>query len=305
MSEPRVKRARTAKAAPAVLDTDIGSDVDDILALVMLALAPEVRLLGVTTVYGDTALRARMVRYVCDALGRQDVVVAPGARETLANRPVWWAGHEGEGIPELDQIAQRSEEEAGSYLRRMAREHAGQLELFAIGPLTNIAAVIQADAGFARAVRRLSMMGGAFWREGAEHNIRCDPEAADVVFRSGIPITVCGLDVTTRFTMGEHEARTIGQAHGALGPVLEGQIRAYWAFQGKQENTPHDPAAVLMALEPELFTFRTCDVRVGLGDDDLGQTAISRRGRGAVQIASDVDVTAASARLLGRLTGEI
>ena len=287
---------------PVVLDTDIGTDVDDILALVVLALAPEVRLLGVTTVYGDTLLRARMVRYVCDALGRADVVVAPGARQTLTNRPVWWPGHEGRGIPRLDDVVLGNHEEAADYLRRVTRDHAGEIELFAIGPLTNVAAAIRADGRFTRSVRHCFIMGGAFWRDAVEHNIRCDPEAAEIVFRSGIPISVCGLDVTTRFAIGELEARAIGQAHGALGPLLEDQIRRYWAFQGKAENVPHDPVAVLMALEPELFTFQARDVRIGLGEDDLGRTIVNHRGRGAVRIASDVDVAVAHERLLERLT---
>jgi purine nucleosidase len=289
---------------PVVLDTDIGSDVDDLLALVMLALAPEVRLLGVTTVYGDTVLRARIVRDVCAALGRPEIAIAPGAQATLAGRPVWWAGHEGQGIPRLEEIALGSAEEAGGYLRRVARAHAGDLELFAIGPLTNIAAVIETDAGFARAVRHLFIMGGLFWREATEHNIRCDPEAADIVFRSGIPITACGLDVTTRFTVGEREARAIGRAHGALGPVLEDQIRRCWAVQGRAQNTPHDPVAILMALEPEHFTFASCHVRVGLGETDLGRTSIARCGDGTVRVARDVDLAAARARLLQRLTGQ-
>lgn len=73
---------------PVVLDTDIGSDVDDILALALLAKATELQLIGVTTVYGDTTLRSRVARSVCDLLGRSDVKVVTGARDTLTKRPV-------------------------------------------------------------------------------------------------------------------------------------------------------------------------------------------------------------------------
>src|SRR5678815_3812201 len=90
MAEPATRR-------PVLLDTDIGTDVDDILALVLLARAPELRLVGVTTVYGDTTLRARMVRQVLDQMQLPDIPIGIGATETLTRRPVFWAGHEGEG----------------------------------------------------------------------------------------------------------------------------------------------------------------------------------------------------------------
>ena len=292
----------TAATRPAVLDTDIGSDVDDILALALLALAPEVNLVGVTTVYGDTALRARMARYVCDQLRRSDVVVALGARETLTKRPVSWAGHEGEGIPNLAQVPIDDRLDAGAYLSGVAREHAGNLDLFTIGLLTNVANAISADAAFAASLHHLYIMGGAFWMEQAEHNIKCDPEAADVVFRSGIPISVCGLDVTTRVWLHEAEVRAIGQAHGELGAVLEAQIRRWWSFVGKTENTPHDPLAVLIAMRPDLFRFQACDVAIGLDEGDLARAWISDCGQGKVRIAADVDIPAASEDLVRRLS---
>src|SRR5918998_3368492 len=119
---------------PAILDTDIGTDVDDILALVLLARAPEVRLIGVTTVYGDTLLRARMTRHVLDSMGRSEVPIGIGARETLTGRPVWWAGHEGQGIPDLDRVQVDAGNTAIDLLHQAAREHRGDLDLFAIGP---------------------------------------------------------------------------------------------------------------------------------------------------------------------------
>jgi len=294
---------RTERRRPAVLDTDIGSDVDDILALALLAAAPEVDLVGVTTVYGDTVLRARMARWVCDRLGRDDVRVVAGARETLANRPVWWTGHEGEGIPNLERVAIDEREPGVDYLLRVAREHAGSLDLFAIGPLTNVAAAIRADPGFAGSLRHLYVMGGAFWMEQPEHNVRCDPEAAAVVFRAGIPISVAGLDVTTRVWLREEEVRAIGRAHGELGAALEAQVRRWWSFVGKTENNPHDPLAALMALRPDLFRFERCDVRVGLGEEDLARTFPETCGAGAARLATAVDAAAAEREIVRRLTG--
>lgn len=295
--------SETMQRRPAVLDTDIGTDVDDILALTLLAAAPEVDLIGVTTVYGDTALRARMVRWVCDQLGRQEIAVAVGARETLTDRPVWWAGHEGEGIPNLAQVAIDESENGVAYLIESARAHAGSLDLFAIGPLTNVAAAIQADVAFAESLHHLYIMGGAFWMEQPEHNIKCDPEAAAVVFASGIPMSVAGLDVTTRVWLREAEVKQIGATHGALGQALEAQVRRWWSFRDKTENNPHDPLAVMLAIRPDLFRFESCDVRVGLGAEDLARTFPENCGDGAVRLAAEVDVAAAEQEMVRRLTG--
>ncbi|MBW3632440.1 MAG: nucleoside hydrolase [Chloroflexi bacterium] len=294
MTEPRTR-------LPAILDTDIGTDVDDILALVLLARASEMDLIGVTTVYGDTVLRARMVRHVLDLMGRSDVPIGIGARETLTGRPVWWAGHEGQGIPDLNRVQVDESITAIDLLRRAAMQHRGRLDLFAIGPLTNVAEAIAADDSFAASLHHLYIMGGAFWIERPEHNIKCDPEAADIVFRSGIPMTVCGLDVTKRVWLRESGVSQIGESAGSIGPMLQDQIRRWWAFIGANENTPHDPLAILPALRPELFRFEQCDVRVELDGSEVGRTRVDRCGEGRMRIAADVDVEAAEEEIIRRL----
>ena len=87
------------------LDTDIGSDVDDLMALAMVLGSAEMNLRAVTTVYGDTLLRARIVRRAYGVALRTAPLVAPGARETRSDRPVWWAGHEGALMPDLGAAA--------------------------------------------------------------------------------------------------------------------------------------------------------------------------------------------------------
>ena len=296
MTEPRTRR-------PVILDTDIGTDVDDILALVLLAQASELQLVGVTTVYGDTVLRARMTRYVLDRMGHPNVPIGIGARESLTGRPVWWASHEGQGIPDLDRVRVEEGNSATDLLRQAATEHRGQLDLFAIGPLTNVAEAIAADDAFAASLHHLYIMGGAFWTEGPEHNIKCDPEAADIVFRAGIPMTACGLDVTHRVWLREADLSRIHGAGDGIGSLLEDQVRRWWAFRGATENNPHDPLAILTALRPELFRFEQCDVRVELEGMEAGRTRVDRCGTGNVQIAADVDVEAAEQEIVQRLGG--
>lgn len=286
---------------PVILDTDIGTDVDDILALTLIAKLPELELLGVTTVYGDTRLRAQMCRYVCNQLGLEDVPVFAGEQQTLTGRDIFWAGHEGKGVPGLEDIPVM-DGDAVSWLVETARQYNGELEIAAIGPLTNIARAIQRDPGFGANLKRLYLMGGAFYREYPEHNIKCDPEAAEVVFDSGIPITVSGLDVTTVVFFREPEVTAIGKSNGELGESLEQQLRIWWEYTGEKQNNPHDPLAVLAMVRPDLFTWNTGEIEVGLGDTDLAFTRPEHRADGSVNIAAGVDAPAAEAEMLRIIT---
>src|SRR5215216_4618354 len=297
MAEPDMRR-------PVLLDTDIGTDVDDLLALALLVGSPEVQLIGVTTVYGDTVLRARMTRMVLDQMKCRAVPIGIGARETLSGWPIWWAGHEGQGIPGLDRVQVVEGITAADLLHQAATEHPGRLELFAIGPLTNVAEAISADDSFATSLRHLYVMGGAFWMEQAEHNIKSDPEAADIVFRSGIPMTICGLDVTQRVRLREVDMSQIREAASGIGSVLEDQVRRWWAYTGATENHLHDPVAILPALRPELFRFEQCDVHVEVEGANPGRTWVDGCGTGAMRIAADIDVDAAEQEIVRRLAGQ-
>src|SRR5260370_33585306 len=150
---------------PVILDTDVGSDVDDILALVMLAKAPELDLVGITTVYGDTILRAKIARPTCHMLERPDLDIIPGAPKPISGRQVYWAGHEGEGIPDLETISIDSAKQAEAYLVEKATALAGELEILGIGPLTNIAKASGLSADFAKQAKQRYTISEADWRD--------------------------------------------------------------------------------------------------------------------------------------------
>jgi purine nucleosidase len=284
-----------------VLDTDIGSDVDDLLALTLLARAPEVRLIGITTVYGDTRLRARIARWTCHRLDRPDIAVVPGLGETLSGREIWWPGHEGVGLADLEGVPVAEAPTGVAYLCQTAREHPGQLDLIAIGPLTNVAAALREDAGFAGNLHHLYIMGGAFWRERPEHNFKCDPEAADLVMRSSIPMSVAGLDVTKRVWVTEADLVTLEGSTHALGAVLADQVRRWWAASRREQDNPHDALAALMPFRPDLFRFERCDVTVETDGAQPGRSLIANCGQGQVALAADVDVEQAQREILHRL----
>lgn len=279
-----------------LFDTDIGTDVDDALALAVLLGSPAVQLRGVTTVYGDTVLRARLTaRYA--ALAGRSLVAAAGREHTLSGREVWWAGHEGTLHEDLEREPV-SATDAVEVLVSTVLDAPGLVDVIAVGPLTNIAAAIERDARFAASVRHLWVMGGAFETDEPEHNLRSDVAAANRVFGAGIPTTVGSLDATRRVVMREEQLGAIARS-GPLGAALERDIHQWWAFWNETWNVPHDPVVVLALTAPELFSFSPWG-RVSVIEDGE-QEGVSRfepDPDGTVRYITDLDTVAVAAAIV-------
>jgi purine nucleosidase len=288
---------------PVIFDTDIGTDVDDILALAVLAKSPELELIGVTTVYGDTPLRAKITRVTCDLLGCTEVGVLVGEKETLTGRQIAWAGHEGYGVPNLDKAVVSTTPGAVDYLLDSANRFAGELEVLATGPLTNIATAITKDAATCSKIKHLYLMGGAYWLDRPEHNIKCDPEAAKIVFESGIPITAIGLDVTLRVLLEADDVRQIAQLGNGVGPLLEDQILRWWELRNITANHPHDPLAALSMVRPDLFLFENWDVAITKEGRTEGLTRLRQPLKGKTRIGADVFARTAQKEIVRRIVG--
>lgn len=267
-----------------ILDTDIGSDVDDILALAMLLGSPECELTAVCTVYGDTVLRARMVRRAYRLARRQAPPIAAGARETRSGRPVWWAGHEGALMPDLAAEPVDETLDAPALLR-------SGTTIAAIGPLTNVADAVSGP----HRVEQLIIMGGDFGSDDAEHNVRNDVAAARTVFDAGVPALVTGIDQTRRVILGDEAVEAI-RSCGELGELLVAEIHQFREWLGKP-GSPHDALAVLAAIRPELFTVAHGRVRV----DDGGVTSLERRADGPHRVVVDLDVDAVTREIIDRV----
>ena len=286
---------------PVIFDTDIGTDVDDILALVILAKAPELKLVGVTTVYGDTAFRAKIAKATTYLLGREDIEIVPGERHTLSGRQIHWAGHEGEGVPHLDSFEAKAKQPAPTYIGESAESFDGELEVIATGPLTNIArAIVAAPASCAR-IKHLYIMGGAFWMNRAEHNIKCDADAARVVFGSGIPITIIGLDLTLRVWLGQNDLPQIAALPNGLGPLLENQLLRWWEYRDVKGSSPHDPLAALAMVRPDLFRFENYDIDVHDEPSAPGFTRVVNRELGKIRVGADVFARTAEQEIVKRI----
>jgi purine nucleosidase len=300
-------------AVRTILDTDIGTDVDDCLALAVILGSPELALEAVTCVYGDVELRGRMVRKLLALRGRDDVPIRLGARTPLLGlRDVYWVGHEGKGLldGEGGSVA-FSPEHAVDFIVRTVMENPGEIHLLAIGPLTNVALAMLKEPRLAANLAHLTIMGGALRGPDsvnlavAEHNIVCDPEAAHVVLASGAPMTLVPLDVTTRCRIqpdGVAQLRGIGDPfHDAVAD----QVERYPRFARTGATYLHDPLATAIVIEPGLVETVPLNVTVEThGRLTAGMTVIRAPTEAlpaTAAVALRVDPPRAEAFILERL----
>lgn len=275
-----------------ILDTDIGSDVDDALALGMLLGADEVDLLGITTVYGDTQLRAKIATHLC-SIAERKIPVFAGDSAPLSGDQVWLSGLEGQGIENL-HIHNVSPYSGVDFLVHAVNARPRQVDLMAIGPLTNIARAIYSSKEFSQNIKQLWIMGGDFSESKIEHNFKCDTIAAKAVLESNIPIKILDLPSAQKTIIKLSEINRI-QNSGKLGPFLYSEIMK-WIKPRRQEWTiPHDPIAILGCLNPEFFQVSNC------GNVQISPTGISKWSEhpdGNVQLLSPSEPEAAVEKIL-------
>ena len=260
-----------------IIDTDPGQDD---AAAIMLALGSpdEIELLGITAVAGNVplSLTERNARIVCELCGRPDVKVFAGADKPVARALVTAEhvhGKTGLDGPELAEPTMALQDQHGVdfIIETVLREAPGSVTLCTLGPLTNIALALRKAPEIASRVRELVMMGGGFFEGGnitpaAEFNIYVDPEAADEVFRSGMPIVMMPLDVTHRvltFKTRVAAIRALGSRPAiAMAEMLEFFERFDIEKYGSDGGPLHDPTVIAYLLKPELFSGRDCNVEI-------------------------------------------
>jgi len=271
-----------------IIDTDPGQD-DAVAILLALASPDEIDLLGITAVAGNVplALTQRNARIVCELARRRDVPVFAGCDAPLARKLVTAehvhgkTGLDGPQLPEPTMPL--ADGHAVEFLiDTLRREPAGSVTLVPIGPLTNVAAAFRAAPDIIPRVGQIVLMGGAYFEVGnitpaAEFNIYVDPEAADIVFRSGVDLVVMPLDVT-------HKALTNRDRVGAfraMGTEV-GRMVAEWTdfFErfdkekyGSEGAPLHDPCTIAWLIRPDLFSGRRINVEIELeGRHTTGMT---------------------------------
>jgi inosine-uridine nucleoside N-ribohydrolase len=303
-----------------ILDTDPGvgvpgSDADDPLALLLALGDPRLELLAVTTVFGNTppVLGARGAAAVLAAAGRTDIPIAVGMAERLDGtlHPVLthaYAGARGRvGSILLPSAADAIvDEHAVDLIIRTARESPGEITLVAIGPQTNIATALLREPRLSQWLDSIVFMGGGLGLQPtygrgnitpvAECNIHFDAPAAEIVFRSGIPLTMVGLDVTNPATGMVLSSAAIAGVDPARSPVA-GLFRAVCQtyldapmFDWTDGCVLYDPLAVAVAADPGLGTYTDMALVVEtLGQHTLGQTVPAPHAHPNIRVMTDVD----------------
>ncbi len=244
---------------PLVIDCDPG--IDDALALLLAAASPTVQLLGVTSVAGNRPLETTTLnaRRILDLAGRLDVPVHAGCARPLARpdaRCNLVHGEDGLGGAVLPiERGKRDPVHAVDFLERVLLHSEPQsLTLVAIGPLTNLAMVEIKRPGLLQRARSLLIMGGAVFCKGnvtptAEFNFHCDALAAQVVLQSGAPITLFGLDVTSKVMMSDDWIQSFERGANSASTAVAAMLRAY----AVEDPLLHDACPVAYALDPTLF----------------------------------------------------
>lgn len=242
-----------------LLDTDIGSDIDDAVCLAYLLAQPACELVGITTVSGETAQRARIASALCRAAG-QSVPIYPGAKQPLLVPERQPHAPQAAALDRWAHDTAFPRGEAVAFLRRTIRDNPGEIILLAIGPLTNVALLFASDADIPALLGGLVLMGGATTtrfpgagpRGIAEWNMICDPHAAAMVYRAPVDThRSVGLDVTMRVQMSHAVVRERFTAP-LLRPVLD--FAEVWFAEGVP-LTFHDPLAAATLFDDALCRF--------------------------------------------------
>jgi purine nucleosidase len=270
-----------------IIDTDPGQD--DAVAILLALASSELEVLGLTCVAGNVPLplTLRNARTIVELSGRRDIPVFSGADRPLA-RPLVTAEHV-HGKTGLDGIALPEptlpvgDAHAVDFLIEAVRsEPSGSVTLCPLGPLTNIATAITRAPDIVPRLREIVLMGGGYFEGGnitpaAEFNIYVDPEAADIVFRAGAPLTVMPLDVTHKALTSRDWVEGMRRTGTKVGEAVASWTDFFERFDTQKYGTEgaplHDPCVIAYLLAPDLFTGRHINVEIETkGEHTLGMT---------------------------------
>jgi len=307
-----------------IIDTDPG--IDDSMAIFFALSSPELEVIGLTTVFGNVHvdLAATNALRLLEIAGRADIPVAKGAANSLVgdydNPPAHIHGDDGQGNVHLPPPTGKPiDQTSAQFIVEQVMANPGEITLVPIGPLTNIALALRLEPRIAQNVKQVVLMGGNALVPGnstpaAEANIKDDPEAADVVFGAGWPVTMVGLDVTTKASMTEHDLQAYARSNNPMAQHIA-RINPFYHDFSKRVNgvsglLVHDSTAIAYLLVPDAFTVKSWPVRVETQGMSRGKTwpllrpnqrATHWHNRPNVNVCVDIDSARTIALELGRV----
>jgi purine nucleosidase len=246
-----------------IIDTDIGDDVDDAFAVALALRSPELQILGITTTFGDTETRAKLLDRLLAETGHSDIPVAAGAPTEVAGTFTQRAYAEG------GHFARASHPQAVEFILEQIRKDPGQITLVAIGPLVNLGALIDRDQETFRKLHRVVLMGGSIARRYGdlgyfpdrgpepEWNIKNDIPSAQKLFASGVPIFMMPLD-STQLKLDEVKRAILFQA----GTPLTDALTLLYHQWGQETPTLFDAMTIAYILNPKLCPTKPLHISV-------------------------------------------
>ena len=294
-----------AQPIPVILDTDIGDDIDDALALGLALQSPELNVLAVNTVLQHGERRADLAWKILELYGRTDIPVGVGAEQPLM------AVHRSEAVVRQTELL-----DVGYHMPPGLRHNALELmidkclaspakvTILAYGPLTNIALALRAEPRLGGKIERIVLMNGVFFRPGLEYNTKMDPEASAIVYSSGLPVTTVGLDVTMQCRLGASHMQRLAESAEPAAQFLLKLIRIWQNGNENQRPILHDPLAIAITVKPDLVSYATGRVDVethGTPEQSYGLTTFHKDPAGTVQVANEVNSAAVLDLFLDRV----
>jgi inosine-uridine nucleoside N-ribohydrolase len=254
-----------------LLDTDLAGDIDDSFALALILTSPEFELVGVTLGHGLTDKRAQVACRMLYETGNEGIPVAvgrptpnitgPSPKPAVYNAQFHW----GEGFGRAKPVATP----AADFIIQTLRRHPGEVILFSVGPVPNLADVARKDPEALKLAKRIYAMFGSFYLgygsnpvPSAEWNVMADVESSRAFVESGAPITYAGLDITTFVTLDEKSRSRIWLRQSPLTSALSALYTLWCSETGSDTPVLYDAVAVAMPLWPDLFQTRPAHVRV-------------------------------------------
>jgi purine nucleosidase len=303
-----------------IIDTDPGQD--DAVAILLALGSNELEIVGISAVAGNVPLKLteKNARKICELAGRPDIKVYAGAIRPLARELVTAEevhGKTGLNGPQLPDPKMKLQHQyaVDFMVETLMKEEAGTITLCALGPLTNVALALIREPKIAPRIKEIVLMGGGFFEGGnvtptAEFNIYVDPQAADLVFKSGIPIVMMPLDVTHKALTTAKRTQAIRKLGTRVGTATAEMLEFFERFDEEKYGTDggplHDPCVIAYLLKPDLFKGRNCNVTVETASElTMGMTVIdwwgvTKRPKNAM-VMRDIDHDAFFALLVERL----
>ena len=280
-----------ASTLKVLFDTDIGSDIDDAVALAYLLAQPRCELLGITTVSGQPTERAKLASAVCKTAGR-DIAIVPGNENRLDGPTRQPKVQQAQVLQNWDHDTDFSEQSATDFMAEVIRANPNEVVLLAVGPMTNVAELFSKHPDTAGLLKSLQLMCGRFTNSqsdapNAEWNAHCDPAAASVVYSTPAPgHTSLGLDVTNQVVMDSKEVRAHFQ-HLLLQPVLE--MSEVW-FNERPQLKFHDPLAAVTLFDDSICGYEQGTAKVTRSDNrDDGTMEWTPDAKGPHRVGVTVD----------------